>query len=65
MLTAILAFVTAVVLAFAYTALDDITTNPQPGYTAEYVWLALTAVWLIVLSVVAGRRYWGAPKRDV
>jgi heme/copper-type cytochrome/quinol oxidase subunit 3 len=50
---AILGFVTAVVLAIAYAALDDITTNPQPSHTAEYLWLALTVIWLFVVGRVA------------
>ncbi len=52
---AILVFVTAVVLAIAYAALDDITTNPQPNYTAEYLWLALTVLWLIVAGFMVRR----------
>jgi hypothetical protein len=56
MLAAILGFVTAVVLAIAYAALDDITTNPEPSYTAEYIWLALTVLWLIVVAFVVRHR---------
>jgi hypothetical protein len=52
----ILGLLTAAVLALAYAALDDITTNPQPNYTAEYVWLALTGIWLIVVGFMVPHR---------
>ena len=64
-MTAILAVLTVVVLALAYAALDDLTTNPQPSYTAEYVWLVVATAWMDAMTIiVVGRpRRGGALKR--
>jgi hypothetical protein len=39
-----------------------VTTNPQPSYAAEYLWLALTVVWLIVVGGVVRDRFRRPPE---
>jgi len=45
------AVVTFGVLVLAYLAFDDITTDNSTDFTAEYVMLAASAMWIAVLSL--------------
>lgn len=49
------ALISAILLVLAWLALDDVTTNPTAG-AVEYAFLALVAVWFILLAVVYVRR---------
>ena len=49
------ALISAILLVLAWLALDDVTTDPAAGAT-EYAFLALVAVWFILLAVVYVRR---------
>lgn len=56
---AILAASTAIGL-LALLALDDLTTNAQPSYAAEWTMLAFATIWFGALAVLGMRHHGSA-----